>query len=508
MLNFITENYSISNRISVSVIFNTLRGIMTFITGVILARFLGPDDFGRMAFLLATFLALKSLLDMSSSHAFFTFLSKKNRSRYFINIYWCWMAFQLIFSLTLVGILLPSTYLESIWQNENKILILLALIATFMQHSAWQVASQMAEANRQTANVQILASAIIFSHLLLVLLLKYLDFLTLPVIFISVSFEWLIGAYFAAKMYKGNDNENDNLLSIGQEFWVYCKPLIPLAWLTFFYEFLDKWMLQFWAGSEEQAFYAVASSFSLIAIIATTSIVKVLWKEVAEAHNNKDHKKIERLFNKSTKFLYFIGSCLAGLFVPWSKEIIYLTVGEAYAGANIAFILMLMYPAHQSLGQISLTLLYATEKVKIISVVNIIFILLSLVVAYLLLAPTDAYIQGLQMGSKGLAWKMLIMQFIQVNVLVFIISKIFDWRYSFLYQFYVLGGAVLLGFVVKYLILGIISNIYLGMFASMLIYVMLLALIFYTYPHKISGIEKYEINTFLINLNNNDRKIL
>jgi len=193
-------NESISKRFSMSIFFNILRGIMTLLTSVFLARFLGPEEFGRMAFLLASFLAFKGLMDMYSSHAFFTFLSKETRSKDFIKIYWYWMAFQLIFSLILVGLLLPNTLVATIWQNQDRILVLLSLIAVFMQQSAWQVASYMAEANRATVAMQKVATSVVFSHLLLIVFLFLIDHLTLPIIFISISIEWAIGTFYAVKM--------------------------------------------------------------------------------------------------------------------------------------------------------------------------------------------------------------------------------------------------------------------------------------------------------------------
>ena len=69
----------------------------------------------------------------------------------------------------------------------------------------------------------------------------------------------------------------------------HCKLLIPLAWLGFLYEFLDRWMLSL-GSSEEQAYYALAANFAFIALIATSSIIKVLWKEIAEAYDENNQK--------------------------------------------------------------------------------------------------------------------------------------------------------------------------------------------------------------------------
>jgi O-antigen/teichoic acid export membrane protein len=498
MIGFFKSNStSIAERFSASFIFNILRSIGTFIISILLARFLGVNEFGRLAFLLASFFAFKNILDMYTSHAFFTFLSKKNRGQDFIKIYWYWMAFQLIFSIFLVMLLLPDDLVDAIWRGESKTLVIMALVATFMQHSAWQSASYMAEADRKTIQVQKLGCLVVLIHIILVVFLYIFNYLSLKILFISISLEWFIASCLAYKMYSGASDSSDGFREIFQEFWIYCKPLIPLAWLGFLYEFLDKWMLQVWGGSKEQAFYAVASNLAFIILIATSSIIKVLWKEIAESYEKNDIKKVELLFNSSIKFLYFIGAFLCGLTLPWSEEILYITVGADYLQASVAFTLMLIYPVHQSVGQISGVMLFATEKVKIQSAINIIFMISSIVVAYFLLAPENAYIKGFGMGSGGLAWKMVIMQFIQVNCLIFVISRIFKWKnYFFIYQFFVLGGAIFIAFIIKFLITSIVTNLYLGMMASIMTYISIIIIIFLRNPSLFFGIEINHIRKY------------
>ena len=48
---------SINKRYVVSLSTNIIRSGISFSTSLLLARWLGPEDFGRMAFLLATFMA-------------------------------------------------------------------------------------------------------------------------------------------------------------------------------------------------------------------------------------------------------------------------------------------------------------------------------------------------------------------------------------------------------------------------------------------------------------------
>jgi len=128
---------------------------------MLLARWLGPDDYGRMAFLLASFMAFKQLFDMATSSAFFTFLSQRPRSKQFVRYFWYWVSVQFVISLVLVALILPESILQVVWKGEQQSLIVLALVATFMQQHVWGIASQMAEASRQTIRIQKLNTLVV-----------------------------------------------------------------------------------------------------------------------------------------------------------------------------------------------------------------------------------------------------------------------------------------------------------------------------------------------------------
>ncbi len=68
----------ISSRFAASLIGNITRLGLSFLSGLIVARGLGPEDFGNFSFLLTSFIAIKQLLNMGTSQAFYTFISKKN----------------------------------------------------------------------------------------------------------------------------------------------------------------------------------------------------------------------------------------------------------------------------------------------------------------------------------------------------------------------------------------------------------------------------------------------
>ena len=235
--------YSIKSRFMKSLSQNIVRSAISFLTAILIARWLGPEDFGRMSFLIASFVAFKQLLDMASSSAFFTFISQKTRSKKFVTYYWRWIGVQLLFSLFLL-LLLPDSIVKTIWKDEGIFMLVLALVATFMQQHVWSVALQMAEAQRETHKVQKLNTLIVFMHFAVVIVLWIGGKLFIPLIFVALIIEWSIASWIASKMYRTDENEinvlkteSDTAASVFKEFWIYCLPFVPYSFLGFAHDF-------------------------------------------------------------------------------------------------------------------------------------------------------------------------------------------------------------------------------------------------------------------------------
>ena len=71
------------------------------------------------------------------------------------------------------------------------------------------------------------------------------------------------------------------------------------------------------------------------------------------------------------------------------------------------------------------------------------------------MAPEDAYLPGLQLGSLGLAAKMLVFVVLQVNVVSWWISQDHGWKFDWVYQVVALGSALGLG----WLSFGLVENL-------------------------------------------------
>ena len=136
---------SFASRSLISVFANFYKGCVVFLTGILLARGLGPEEYGVFSFLLASFIALRSLFEMGTSSAFPTFISKRNRSRKYFFYYIIWMIFQFSLSFFLIAIVTPEEWLKKIWAGESRERVLVAFVAAFMQQQIWNMVAQIGE---------------------------------------------------------------------------------------------------------------------------------------------------------------------------------------------------------------------------------------------------------------------------------------------------------------------------------------------------------------------------
>lgn len=494
-------NSSIRSRFGFSLFANFTKSAISFCSGMLVARSLGPDEYGSMMFLLGTFTAMRQLLDMGSSKAFFTFVSQRQRSRKFVGYYGAWLGIQFLLPLLAVGLLLPDPWIDLIWRGEQRSLVLLAFLVAYMQSILWSVILQMGESQRLTRRVQGVALAVAVFHFALMAIGWWGGWLEIRVIFYLMILEWCVAIVIIVKQleFPIDAEESDSPSVILSEFWHYCLPLIPYAWVGFAYEFTDRWLLQTYAGSTQQAYYSVAYQFGAIAAIATSSILNILWKEIAEAYEQKDTESVALLYQKVLRGLFFIAAAGAGFLAPWSEAILQFTLGTAYIGGAATLTVMFFYPLHQSMGQIGGVLAYATGQVSVFVNIGLVFMLLSIFVTYFVLASPESSVPGLALGSLGLAGKMVVLQILSVNTLAYFLARSLQTKFDWVFQpvaAIICLSAGYLSFTFSRLLIEIDSHLWAAFFTAGLLYLIMLCGFILVFP-GIAGLRNSDISSAL-----------
>ena len=492
---------SIKNRFLATITTNVLRAGVSFITGIAIARYLGPENYGHYNFLIGSFTAMVSLVDMGTSTAFYTFISQNSRGKRFYLYYGFWIVLR--FCLLLIFVLLvPDNLREKIWLGQSKEFILLALLAIFSMNQIWQFAGQAGESIRDTVGVQLRNLVLAASFLICVLVLIKTNLLSLRSLFVTNTVLYFLLAFlYGVRLYRSPvlmSEKNETFRDILSQFRIYCVPLILFSLAGFFYTFADYWLLQLFGGAVQQGYYAVGFQFASISLLATTSIIQVFWKEIAEAHAQGNAVRVRNLYQIISRSLLFFGAVISCLLIPFSQEILTLFLGQAYQSAWLPLSLMFLYPIHQSMGQITSIMLMATGKTKTRSAIGVFFIVTSIFTSYVMLAPKDSLIPGFNMGATGLAIKMLICQFVEVNLMAFFVSRFINAAYDWGHQL-VLLILLPLGYLCK-LVAGSIMSFLLPsyhiisfMAVSGLVYIISVAFLVRFFP-SIAGLDKGRIS--------------
>ena len=489
---------SLKARFKFSLVSNACRGIMTFLTGLLIARGLGPEKYGDFVFLLGSFMALRQLLDLGSSRAFFTFMSQKIRDKLFVGSFVVWQLVQFFLPLLAISFIFPGKWIDGIWMGQEKNIVVLAFIAVFMRQNAWQMMIHIGESYRLTYRVQLMNLAIAVLHFILVVSLWQINWLSIKILFGLIILEYLISigvGYRVLFVGKLESKEFDGK-KVLNDYKLYCGPLIIYSLIGFSYEFADRWLLQKFGGSLEQGFYGVAYQFAAVGLLATISILNILWKEISEALEKEDLERVRTLYFKVSRLLFMMGAFLSCFLVPWATDIIKLLLGDEFVKSAPVLCIMFLYPIHQTLGQINGVMLLATGRTKIKALIGGLIMAISIPITYWVLAPSNAWIPGLGLGSIGIALKMVLIQILGVNLTIWWIARYYKWKFDWVYQVFGLVVGLGIGFMAFWLsqqvIMDVKSILIIKMSVAFFVYTSGMALFVWFFPW-VAGLTRHEL---------------
>jgi O-antigen/teichoic acid export membrane protein len=514
---------TVRQRIIVSAFANAVKALAGFSMGIIIARSLSPVGYGDLFFLIGSFTAICALLDMGTSSAFYTFISKSTKNQLFYYLYFCWLILQFLLVVLVVSVFLPRNLVDKIWLGQSGSIILAAFVAQFAQQRVWPTVVQICEARRKTVLAQLSGVVISVLHLLIVLLLIAFDNLTIESALASIFSVYVIASIVIFRALHA-DLRVENIVSdvrsyiieVMQDYWKFCRPLILVALFSFLYEFADRWLLQLFGGSEQQGFYQISARIAAVSLIATASMLSIFWKEVADSYSNGDMERVGRVYHRVTRALYLLVTIVACFLIPWSEDITKTVLGDEYREAWPVLAVMLFYPIHQSIGQINATMFLASERTDSYMRITLFGMIVSMPASYFVLAlPSNSFVPGLGLGALGIALKMVVLNFSLVNLQSWLLSKYHHWKFDWLFQVIVAVSALLLSYAMKWLgtqvvspigIASLFSEMILTMAISGATYLLIIIAIIWIKP-EIAGTDKQELQNLASSLLSRIRSI-
>ena len=473
-----------------------------FITSAIIPRSLGPTYYGQFTFLTGIFSKMFELTQAGFPTAYYTKLSQNLNEKGIIKFFF---GFRFICSITiaiLTSIIFLLNFQEYVWPNQNIKFIYMALFFSILALFS-NTASNTVDALGLTVKGEMISVLQKYIGFCIILLLFFLWKIDITIFFFYQYFSsifLLFGCYYV--MSKGGVR----ILSIPpltrvqikryiSEFWVYSNPLIVLGFITSVTSILDLWMLEKFSGSIQQGYYGLAVKIAAITFLFSRAMTPLITREFSVAFGKGDLSRMKILFKRYIPLLYTIAAFICVFISVEASTVSVLYGGDKYRDASFTISIFAFYPIHQTYGQLSGAVFLATGQTKLHRNITGIMRIGGLLLSFFLLAPTSYY--GFDMGAQGLAIKMLIYQFLLVNIQLYYNSKYLSMKLSTLiyHQIIVIGIFFLFAAMTTYLSDILTSSVILSFFISGTLYLLLCSALIYKYPRLVSA-SREEIDKF------------
>ncbi|MCA9401192.1 MAG: lipopolysaccharide biosynthesis protein [Candidatus Omnitrophica bacterium] len=500
---------SLNRRYFFKLISNFAMLLSGVVTMILVPRSLGPAQYGNFSFLTDFFQRVTNSLGMGTSAAFFTKISQRQNEHKILIFYTYFTCVVIVVVAVFIAVCLYTDIHNAIWPDQKTPFILMAAVWAVLTWNL-QNLNKVTDAYGLTVKAE---KAQILQRLIAVCLIVSFFFsgrLHIGTLFIyhylimGVLHAFWICILFRSRPTLLHDLQKDfrlkkeELKLYYREFYDYCHPIIVMTFIGLFVGIFDRWLLQNYAGSVQQGFYSLSQRIGMLCFMFTSAMTPLITREfsVAFAENNIRH--MGELFRKYIPLLYSLSAYFSCFLLFQADNLIQIIGGEEFQGAKMAVMIMAVYPIHQTYGQLSGSVFFATERTDLYRNITLIFLMIGLPITYILITP-GAF--GYNAGAVGLAVKMVCIQFFAVNVQLYYNTKLMNLNfwYYFFHQISCLSVFLLIAYgvswggeiifkpftetaLIKFLVSGLIYTIFIGVLIKI--------------NPKIIGISQKQLNDF------------
>lgn len=497
---------SLSKRYFYRLISNIFGFCISLITQAIIPRGLGPKTYGDFNFLTNFFNQVIGFFDMGSSIGFYTKLSQRQKESKLVSFYFYFIGVVASLIIVFVGITHLANIYIKLWPGQRLLYIYLAALLALI---IWiiSIMNEITDAYGLTVPAELGKIFQKFIGLFIIVVLFIFHKLNLTNFFFCNFFLLFLlmlifiliirrHGYFIQQAWHLSIKEIKKYIN---EFYQYSHPLFLYNLVGMLTLIFDRWLLQIYGGSTEQGFFGLSYQISVVCFLFTSAMVPLIMREFSVAHGNKDLGNMAILFRKNIPLLYSITVFFSCFIAINADKVTLIMGGGKFKESTLAVAIMAFYPIHQTYGQLSGSIFYATAQTKLYRNIGIIFMLIGLPLTYFLIAPNSLF--GMDAGASGLAFKMVLLQFFAVNVQLYFNAKFL--KLSFLKYFAhqlinlisFLSIAIFATFIVNYTVI-FYKNIILNFIISGLLYTLLVLILIYFLPMVI-GLNRKDLRSCL-----------
>lgn len=501
---------SLKKRYYSKLIANLVGLVVGLFTQCVIPRGLGPVGYGNFYFL--TNVAKKVFgFSPGTQNAFYVKLSQRPKDQKLITFY---MYISIIAGLSIIFFLIVVFVIsqkENIFPGQQWLYIYLAFFLVFWTWFS-KVISRIMDARVLTVKaekVRIWQKGFAFGIISFLFLLGWLDLRTF------FFYHYFLLAFICLgwiRILRNNDLcfwrqwhlKWEEVRGYVREFYDYCHPMVISALVGSFVGIFDLMLLQKLGGSVQQGFYALSMRISTLCILFIGPISSLLIREFSVSVWEKDQNHMAFLYKHLFPKLYALVAFFVCFIVFHGEDVTTFLGGSSFKEAKLAVTVMAVYPMHQAYGRLNNAILFATGQMALKRNITIMQSLVGLPVSYLLMAPRELF--GLNLGATGLALKMVLIQVIFVNILIYFNTKFLKLSFWHYVRHQILCTSCLLtaSMISVYManqVFGLGGQGILSFFLSGAIFASLAALLVYLAP-SVFGLNRQDIRTLTKRLSN------
>ncbi|MDA1095640.1 MAG: lipopolysaccharide biosynthesis protein [Chloroflexi bacterium] len=459
----------------------------------VMARMLGPANYGSYSFLNSFFVQIVNFFDSGISAGFYTKLSQRPDEPGLVRFFWVVAVTVSALFIVSVAITIGLGARETVWPDQRAIYICMAAIwALLIWYS--QVINKTLDAYGLTAQGEIVRLGQKVLALVLILLMFWLGWGSLGqfylyqyvvLSFLCVSWAVVLRRH-GRTLFPAQPLATGRIGDYGREFYIYSAPLVVLNVVDLVAAILDRWFLQRFSGSVQQGLFGLSAQVGALCFLVSGAMTPLFWREISRAFGAGDDDAMRRLFGRTVRILYVVTACLSGLIAFQARNVSLLLGGADFSAAALPIAIMVFYPVHQTYGQLTGSFMLATGQTQLARNLGIVTILFGLGLSYYLLAPP--VLGGLGLGAVGLAFKMVMAQLVAVNLQLWFITRFLGVSFrSFLWhQLYALASIMLVAWVSTWVAGRVVSGPLPELLCSGVVYALGLGMLVFAFPALVS----------------------
>jgi O-antigen/teichoic acid export membrane protein len=373
---------------------------------------IGPESFGIYNYILNIFNQIIGVLDGGTSTAFYTKLSQRNEEKKLISFYFLFSLFVFLVLFLILFVILLTDNINYIFMSNNIHYIVKVFLISFL---IWftRVHIKIMDSFAFTIYSESIKILYVIISLLLLITIDYLYKITLNIfldflIFNSLLYNIMLIIVTKIKVKWSFNLSYHNIKAYIKEFYLYTHPLFITMIIGAGVTILDFWLLQKYAGSKEQGYYALSFQIASMSFILISAMTPIITREFAKAYQQNKLLRMKLLFKKYIPSFYILATFFSIFVSYYSSFFVDFFGGDDYSSAIVILSIIALYPMHQTYGQLSGAIFFSTNKTQQYRNIAIFFMIVGLFLSILL-------IYFLKLGAVGLALKIIVIQILAVN---------------------------------------------------------------------------------------------